>query len=267
MFSFWKTVLVLKFAVFDFRFCRAIQNTPSSGQLGVDMDEQIDEPSFGAVAGRGRKSSFCDGAVEMEEPVSQPVPRQRRNRAMIYSDTSDSDIDKSPPSNNNFPVTPLKSSSNEADTPKISSPSKRKRLSLSLRRRGRGRGVPANYRDPPPKDKRGKGRGVPANYRKPPQKDKGGEDRGVPANYSEEQNENTSQTSKSDTAKSSFDGIFEEEHDNLLQISLAPASPFPSHLNESTPGEVPQSSSSVRDGAITLDSLLEEHNRQKDAKK
>ena len=112
-----------------------------------------------------------------------------------------------------------------------------------------------------------KGRGVPANYHKPPQKDKGGEDCGVPANYSEEQNENTSQTSKLDTAKSSFDGIFEEEHDNLLQISLAPASPFPSHLNESTPGEVPQSSSSVRDGAITLDSLLEEHNRQKDAKK
>ena len=123
-------MLILKFAVFDFCFCRAIQNTPSSGQLGVDMDEQIDEPSFGAVAGRGRKSSFCDGAVEMEEPVSQPVPRQRRNRAMIYSDTSDSDSDKSPPSNNNFPVTPLKSSSNEADTPKISSPSKRRGLAF-----------------------------------------------------------------------------------------------------------------------------------------
>ena len=212
------------------------------------MDEQIDEPSFGAVAGCGRKSSFCDGAVEMEEPVSQPVHRQCRNRAIIYSDTSDSDSDKSPPSNIDVPVTPIKSSSNEADTPKISSPSKRKRLSLSLRRRGRGRGVPANYRHPLPKDKRGKGHGVPANYR-------------------EQQNENTSQTSKSDTAKSSYDGIFEEEHENLLQISLAPASPFPSHLNESTQGEVSQSSSTVRDGAITLDSLLEEHNRQKDAKK
>ena len=80
-------MLVLKFAVFDFRFCRAIQNTPSSGQIGVDMDEQIDQPSFGAVAGRGRKSSFCDGAVEIKEPVSQPVPRQCRNRAIIYSDT------------------------------------------------------------------------------------------------------------------------------------------------------------------------------------
>ena len=242
-------VLVRKFAVFDFRFCRAIPNTPSSGQLCVDMDAQIDDPSFGAVAGRGRKSSFCDGAVEMEEPVSQPVPRQRRNRAIIYSDTSDSDSDKSPPSNIDLPVTPFRSSSNEADTPKISSPPKRKRLSLSLRRRGRGRGVPANYREPLPKDKRGKGRGVSANYRVP-------------------QNENTSQTPKLDTPKSSFDETFQEGHDNLLQISLAPASPFPSHLNKSTQGEVPESSSSsVRDGAMTLDSLLEEHNRQKHANK
>ena len=99
------------------------------------------------------------------------------------------------------------------------------------------------------------------------QRIKGGKDRGLPANYHQTQNENTSQTSKLDTAKSSFDETFQEGHDNLLQISLALASPFPSDLNESTQGEVPESSSSVRDGAITLDSLLEEHNRQKHANK